>query len=308
MFCKYCGKPIQGTSCDACGKDIVLRAHSQDLNRWMEAPTSNSKPIPSSGEPAYQKGLAAGYENGKRDGYSMGVSEGISSTNKRWEKRAQTALAIACSICVVLSSISALMGYRSGHQAGYVKGDSDGYTRGSEVGTDEGYDAGLAEGLKLAEERQRVAYNEGYTNGSSDGYAIGYSEGKEYAATVLVTPTSMPAISQVFKLGSSGADVETIQLRLKSLGYYSGEIDGDFGSGTKEAVIEFQINNNLHDDGEVGANTWSMLMSDDAIGKSVSTEIPVPQLTNPSDEPMGTPAYTPEISTMPMVTPIPTDV
>jgi N-acetylmuramoyl-L-alanine amidase len=39
------------------------------------------------------------------------------------------------------------------------------------------------------------------------------------------------------KVGSSGADVTTLQTKLKRWGYYSGAIDGKFGAQTKNAVI-----------------------------------------------------------------------
>lgn len=40
--------------------------------------------------------------------------------------------------------------------------------------------------------------------------------------------------------GSKGEDVKAVQDRLKVLGLYDGPIDGDFGKGTKRAVVEFQ--------------------------------------------------------------------
>ena len=41
----------------------------------------------------------------------------------------------------------------------------------------------------------------------------------------------------------------------------SGGIDGDFGTGTKNAVISFQKNCGLSADGIVGTNTWRKLLS-----------------------------------------------
>jgi len=40
--------------------------------------------------------------------------------------------------------------------------------------------------------------------------------------------------------GISSKDIAEMQQRLKDLGYYNGEIDGDFGSGTDNAVRRFQ--------------------------------------------------------------------
>lgn len=41
-----------------------------------------------------------------------------------------------------------------------------------------------------------------------------------------------------------------LQNRLKELGYYSGEVDGNFGSGSKAAIQAFQAQNGLTPDGE----------------------------------------------------------
>ena len=42
------------------------------------------------------------------------------------------------------------------------------------------------------------------------------------------------------KYGSQGEEVRQIQTKLKELGLYTGSIDGMYGSGTKNAVIQFQ--------------------------------------------------------------------
>ncbi|WP_414619604.1 peptidoglycan-binding domain-containing protein [Calothrix sp. CCY 0018] len=49
--------------------------------------------------------------------------------------------------------------------------------------------------------------------------------------------------------------VKHLQERLKTLGFYSATIDGDFGSQTKAAVVEFQKNNALVADGILGYET-----------------------------------------------------
>lgn len=50
-----------------------------------------------------------------------------------------------------------------------------------------------------------------------------------------------------------------IQISLKNAGLYDGEIDGKIGSKTRNAVMEFQKQNNLKVDGVVGKNTWEIL-------------------------------------------------
>jgi len=59
----------------------------------------------------------------------------------------------------------------------------------------------------------------------------------------------------ILKQGSSGNDVYELQGRLTYLGYFDGEIDGVFGSKTRNAVTWFQWKFGLKADGVVGAET-----------------------------------------------------
>lgn len=59
--------------------------------------------------------------------------------------------------------------------------------------------------------------------------------------------------------GSSGASVTKVQNRLKSWGYYTGPVDGNYGATTFEAVKRFQAKNGLKADGVVGPATWQAL-------------------------------------------------
>lgn len=49
-----------------------------------------------------------------------------------------------------------------------------------------------------------------------------------------------------------GEDVAELQSRLNSLGFDSGKVDGIFGPNTETAVIDFQHNRHLAEDGKVG--------------------------------------------------------
>ena len=70
----------------------------------------------------------------------------------------------------------------------------------------------------------------------------------------------VPADEQVLsKQGSTGDEVTKIQLKLKSLGFYTGEIDGKFGVNTSEAVRKFQQRYGLKADGVAGAQTLAAL-------------------------------------------------
>ena len=52
-----------------------------------------------------------------------------------------------------------------------------------------------------------------------------------------------------------------MQIVLKSYGYYDGNIDGDFGSGSKKALVLFQGANNLSPDGVLDQKTCKLLLN-----------------------------------------------
>lgn len=78
-------------------------------------------------------------------------------------------------------------------------------------------------------------------------------------AVCLIIAVSITSVLSLSKQGSTGNEVIKIQEVLKEQGYYDGEIDGIFGSGTKKAVISFQKRNNLTADGIVGVKTLEAL-------------------------------------------------
>jgi peptidoglycan hydrolase-like protein with peptidoglycan-binding domain len=65
--------------------------------------------------------------------------------------------------------------------------------------------------------------------------------------------------STTLHLGSKGMHVKEIQTCLKRLGYYTGNIDGIFGTQTKQAVERFQREQGLVVDGIVGTKTRAAL-------------------------------------------------
>lgn len=78
-------------------------------------------------------------------------------------------------------------------------------------------------------------------------------------ALITPEPTATPFAN--IGSGSSGETVKEIQQILKDLGFYTGEVDGQFGSGTQAAVRSFQAQHGLGNDGVVGPLTWEMLHS-----------------------------------------------
>ena len=85
----------------------------------------------------------------------------------------------------------------------------------------------------------------------------------EWPASVLAeTPDpSRPTAEPVLRAGMTGQEVKDLQSRLYTLGYYSAEIDGQFGAATREAVAAFQRRNGLDADGIVGSETRSVRFS-----------------------------------------------
>ncbi len=79
------------------------------------------------------------------------------------------------------------------------------------------------------------------------------------AGTLAVLLALNIAQAAAYRQGSSGAQVRTIQEKLKRWGYYDGEVDGVFGSQTRKAVEYFQRTNGLVADGVVGPNTLRAL-------------------------------------------------
>ena len=78
-----------------------------------------------------------------------------------------------------------------------------------------------------------------------------------------VTPAQLQE-QGILTVGAKGEDVKKLQQRLKDLGYLNGKVDGQFGGGTKRAVIAFQRKNNLTTDGVAGEETLAKLYSDEA--------------------------------------------
>ena len=120
---------------------------------------------------------------------------------------------------------------------------------------------------------------------------------------VTPTPAPIPTLSpeedaggyNILKRGSKGLDVQALQEALIELGFLKGSADGNFGSGTEQAVIAFQQKNKYPDTGLVDANFQAFLYSGKPLNsKGVATKIhtvsPVPGSTirlNDTGEPVG---------------------
>ncbi|MBQ8093964.1 MAG: peptidoglycan-binding protein [Clostridia bacterium] len=100
------------------------------------------------------------------------------------------------------------------------------------------------------------------------------SSSSSSSSTSKTTTTSTVTASSsdnMLKLGSKSDEVRTLQTNLKTLGYYSGSITGNYGNLTKEAVYNFQRANGLSADGVAGAKTLAAIKTKLASNGSSST-------------------------------------
>lgn len=86
-----------------------------------------------------------------------------------------------------------------------------------------------------------------------------------FAVNIMIILLAQSSAAVTYRKGSTGTTVTQIQTKLKSWGYYSGEVDGVYGSATETAVKLFQSKNGLTADGLCGPATLA------ALGISVST-------------------------------------
>lgn len=109
------------------------------------------------------------------------------------------------------------------------------------------------------------------------------------------TPTNSPSSTntetsnqRLLRPGNSGAEVKALQTKLKQLGLYTDDIDGDYGVSTRIAVSRFQADNNLTADGIFGATTRTKL--DAAVSQKTQptpTASPVATKTAPANSGRG---------------------
>lgn len=130
-----------------------------------------------------------------------------------------------------------------------------------------GYDTNGADGkFGKGTERAVKAYQQ--ANGlTADGKAGVKTLAQLYSGSSVSGSTSGTASSEIYtaknpntlQSGDSGSKVTQLQNALKLLGFYTGGVDGKFGSGTKKAVMQFQRANGLTADGLAGTKTQTLL-------------------------------------------------
>ena len=140
-------------------------------------------------------------------------------------------------------------------ELGYYNGEVDGQ-----------YGPGTAEAVRVFQAQHGL---------DSDGIAGEATRARLYAQDAqtcvpTATPTATPSL---LKKGDASDAVREMQQRLKELGYYDGEVDGDFGGGTEEAVRLYQRQNGLDVDGIAAEKTFASLYSDNARQVTITTAI-----------------------------------
>lgn len=97
-------------------------------------------------------------------------------------------------------------------------------------------------------------------------------DGKLGPATIAALLSGNAVCAPVTQKGQEAEIVKHIQQRLAHYGYYTGKIDGVFGTGTIAATKVFQKANGLKVDGAVGEETLAKLNSDDAVYKTLADD------------------------------------
>ena len=92
-----------------------------------------------------------------------------------------------------------------------------------------------------------------------------------FITNILVITFIQTAQAATYRQGSTGEGVKTIQTKLKNWGYYTGSVDGVYGSRTAEAIKYFQKSNGLTVDGVAGPATLSKLGMSSGSGDSTQS-------------------------------------
>lgn len=106
--------------------------------------------------------------------------------------------------------------------------------------------------------------------------------GGNFTPSITPSPSIQPTVpAGMLGLGSEGAEVKQLQENLIKLGYKLSKYgaDGDFGDETLQAVLQFQKDKNIEQDGIVGPET-KMAITNALKNQETSTPIPTPASTS----------------------------
>jgi peptidoglycan hydrolase-like protein with peptidoglycan-binding domain len=131
-----------------------------------------------------------------------------------------------------------------------------------------GYLAGSADGSYGGATEAAVMAFQKKAKVWDDGKAGPETQAKLFASNAPKASSLAASVGEALKEGMNGDEVRALQKRLIELDYLSGTTDGDFGAGTKTAVIAFQQQNGLKADGIAGTATLNKLYASDAVPAS----------------------------------------
>ena len=124
-----------------------------------------------------------------------------------------------------------------------------------------------------------------------------------FVMNILIISFAQRADAVTYKQGSTGSVVTQIQTKLRNWGYYSGSVDGIYGSKTVSAVKYFQRSNGLTADGKAGSKTLEKLNSRNALAKGQTRATATPKPTakatakaTATSKPTARPTATPNLS------------
>lgn len=154
------------------------------------------------------------------------------------------------------------------------------------------YLSGVADGVFGTETQTALTAFQRNNNLTADGTAGATTLKKLSGSCKAATATAAPSTNGTLREGDSGEGVYNLQARLFELGYYSGRIDGRFGSETTTAVKAFQSANGLGADGIAGKGTMNKLNSSGVVSAGSSGYVepditPIPDDDDDSGVPSG---------------------
>jgi hypothetical protein len=166
-----------------------------------------------------------------------------------------------------------LSGYAWGENVGFidfskVSIDNHGYFSGSAYGENIGWITFDKDGANnVTTDWRPESSRSHYSSGSSPAVIAEFQQKQQALQTTPSTEsptdqTENPVITRILKLTTpmmKGDDVKSLQTYLNSHLYNCGLADGIFGKLTKQAVISFQLANQLVGDGIVGPLTRALL-------------------------------------------------